>query len=49
MNALAMLSFVLLFAFGGRYFGWHDPTGKVQLALCATYILGLLSRGKFAS
>ena len=25
--------FIGLFGWGANYFGWHDPAGKVQLAL----------------
>ena len=27
---------------GGRYFGWEDPDGKVQLALVTCFILGII-------
>jgi hypothetical protein len=43
MNALAIALFVMLFAFGQNYFGWDDPHGKVQLALFATFVLGIVS------
>ena len=39
---LAMAMFIALFAWGGTYFGWHDPEGKVQLALFTTFVLGAL-------
>jgi len=39
---LAMAMFLALLAWGGKYFGWHDPDGKVQLALFATFVLGAL-------
>ena len=28
---------------GGHYFGWGDPDGKVQLALVTCFILGMVS------
>ncbi len=46
MGILAIAMFVLLFAFGGQYFGWSDPSGKVQLALFMTYILGVITAYK---
>jgi hypothetical protein len=45
-NALAIALFVMLFAFGRNYFGWGDPEGKIQLALFATYVLGIISAYK---
>ena len=30
---IAIAMFVALVGWGGRYFGWTDPDGKVQLAL----------------
>ena len=40
---VATLIFITLFAWGGRYFGWDDPTGKIQLALATSFILGIVS------
>ncbi len=40
---LAIAMFVVLFGWGAQYFGWQDPTGKVQLALCAAFILGIIT------
>ena len=40
---LAIAMFVALFAFGANYFGWDDPNGKVQWALFATFVLGILA------
>ena len=34
--------FIALFGWGEKYFGWHDPTGKVQLALFTSFVLGAL-------
>ena len=39
---IAIAFFVALFAFGGKYFGWDDPDGKVRLALAACFILGVI-------
>lgn len=43
MAYLAMVGFIAVFAFGERWFGWSDPTGKVALALVGCYILGAIS------
>ena len=37
---IALAMFIALFGWGASYFGWHDPDGKVQLALATTFILG---------
>ena len=42
MVGLALAMFVALFAWGDKYFGWEDPIGKVQLALFATFVLGIV-------
>jgi hypothetical protein len=42
MAFIAIAMFVALFGFGSSYFGWSDPTGKVQLALAASFILGII-------
>ena len=39
---LAVAMFVALFGWGAQYFGWHDPHGKVQLALFTVFILGVI-------
>ena len=36
VGALAIAMFVALVGFGGKYFGWSDPNGKVQLALATS-------------
>jgi hypothetical protein len=41
-GAIAIAMFVALVGFGGRYFGWSDPDGKVQLALITSFILGII-------
>ncbi|MFL6751688.1 MAG: hypothetical protein ACJ8FL_00440 [Sphingomicrobium sp.] len=46
---IAIAMFVALFGWGARYFGWSDPAGKVQLALFASFILGVLSGYKTRS
>lgn len=43
MGLLAICVFVALFGFGGRFFGWSDPEGKVQLALVASFVLGIMA------
>jgi hypothetical protein len=42
MVFLALAIFVALFGWGAQYFGWHDPMGKVQLALFTSFILGMV-------
>ena len=39
---IAAMMFVALFGWGQDYFHWTDPTGKVQLALFASFILGII-------
>ena len=39
---VATVMFVALFAWGGHYFGWQDPNGKVQLGLFTSFILGII-------
>jgi uncharacterized membrane protein YjjB (DUF3815 family) len=43
MVGLAIAMFIALFGWGATYFGWSDPEHKVQLALAASFILGILS------
>ena len=43
---LAMAMFVALVGFGSNYFGWSDPSGKVQLALITSFILGCVASYK---
>ncbi|HEU5286374.1 MAG TPA: hypothetical protein VFU20_07695 [Sphingomicrobium sp.] len=38
----AVAMFVVLFGWGAQYFGWSDPSGKVQLALFTSFILGVI-------
>ena len=49
MVGLAIAVFIALFGWGGRYFGWSDPDGKVQLALAASFILGAMTGFKSKS
>lgn len=42
MTWIALAMFVGLIAFGEQYFGWSDPTGKVQLAIFTTFVLGVI-------
>jgi len=39
---IAAAIFIALFGWGEKYFGWHDPSGKVQLALFTSFVLGAL-------
>ena len=39
---LSLAMFVSLFAGGADYFGWSDPSGKVQVALFTSFILGII-------
>ncbi|MFL6774671.1 MAG: hypothetical protein ACJ8ET_12675 [Sphingomicrobium sp.] len=42
VGGIAIAMFVALVGFGGKYFGWQDPDGKVQLALVTAFILGII-------
>ncbi|MES2042937.1 MAG: hypothetical protein V4475_03620 [Pseudomonadota bacterium] len=42
MAGLAMILFIALFAYGGKYFGWSDPQGWVQLSLVSAFIFGII-------
>ena len=42
VGGLAIAMFIALVGWGGRYFGWDDPSGKVQLALVTSFILGII-------
>jgi uncharacterized membrane protein YjjB (DUF3815 family) len=42
LGGIAIAMFIALVGWGGRYFGWEDPDGKVQLALVTTFILGII-------
>ena len=49
VGAIAIAMFVALVGFGGKYFGWSDPDGKVQLALVTAFILGIIGGFKSRS
>ena len=42
VGGIAIAMFVALVGFGGTYFGWSDPEGKVQLALITSFLLGII-------
>jgi hypothetical protein len=39
---ISIAMFVALVGFGGKYFGWSDPDGKIMLALITSFILGII-------
>lgn len=43
---IALAMFIALFGWGSHYFGWSDPSGKVQLALFTAFILGIVASYK---
>ena len=43
---IAIVMFVALAGWGATYFGWSDPSGKVQLALVTSFILGVAASYK---
>jgi len=43
---IAIAMFVALAGWGATYFGWSDPSGKVQLALVTSFILGVAASYK---
>jgi hypothetical protein len=43
---IAIAMFIGLFGWGADYFGWHDPTGRIQLALVTSFILGAVASYK---
>lgn len=42
VGGIAIAMFIALVGWGGKYFGWADPDGKVQLALVTAFILGII-------
>jgi len=42
MMGIALGCFVGLFAFGGRFLGWNDPHGQVQLGLFMAFLFGIV-------
>jgi hypothetical protein len=43
---IALAMFIALVGWGKTYFGWSDPSGKVQLALVTAFILGSVASYK---
>jgi hypothetical protein len=39
---IASAMFIWLFGWGQDYFHWSDPSGDIQLALFASFILGIV-------
>ena len=39
---IAAMMFVWLFGWGADYFHWSDPSGKIQLCLFASFVLGIV-------
>jgi hypothetical protein len=39
---IAAMMFVWLFGWGEEYFHWSDPSGKVQLCLFVSFVLGII-------
>ena len=44
--AIAITMFIALFGWGAEYFGWHDPSGRIQLALFTSFLLGIVASYK---
>ena len=42
VGGIAIAMFVALVGWGGKYFGWEDPSGKIQMALVTSFILGII-------
>jgi uncharacterized membrane protein YjjB (DUF3815 family) len=42
VGGIAIAMFVALVGWGGKYFGWEDTGGKIQLALITSFILGVI-------
>ena len=42
MVFIAATMFVWLFGWGEDYFHWSDPSGKIQLAMFTSFILGII-------
>ena len=38
VGGIAIAMFVALVGWGGKYFGWEDPSGKIQMALVTSFI-----------
>jgi hypothetical protein len=46
VNGIAVAMFVALFGFGSTYFDWGGNEMKVQLALFASFLFGILAAWK---
>ena len=42
VGGIAIAMFVALVGWGGKYFGWEDPSGTIQMALVTSFILGII-------
>lgn len=42
MTGLALAMFLTLFAFGGKFMGWTDTDGNIQLALFMSFLFGII-------
>ena len=42
VGGIAIAMFVALVGWGGTSFGWEDPSGKIQMALVTSFILGII-------
>jgi hypothetical protein len=49
ISGIATVLFIALFAFGGSYFGWDDPHGRVSIALLAAFLCGIVVGYRFKS
>ncbi|WEK41648.1 MAG: hypothetical protein P0Y64_09370 [Candidatus Sphingomonas colombiensis] len=47
ISGIATALFVALFAFGGDYFGWEDPHGRVSIALLVVFLCGVVVGYRF--
>ena len=42
VGAVSIAMFVALVGWGGKYFGWSDPSGEIQLSLFASFVFGII-------
>lgn len=42
MAGLALACFIALFAFGGRYLGWPETSGSIQIGLFMAFLFGII-------
>ena len=42
MAGLALACFIGLFAFGGRFLGWPDMNGSIQIGLFMAFLFGMI-------